>query len=71
MRDYYCRTLVAQACVVGCKAELVEGEVEQHCQDGLSDEEQQQNFILTCSCTPITDVVINHPERKRRNVRND
>lgn len=54
-----------------CKAELVEGEVEQHCQDGLSDEEQQQNFILTCSCTPITDIVISHPERKRRNVRND
>ena len=54
-----------------CKAELVEGEVEQHCQDGLSDEEQQQNFILTCSCTPMTDVVISHPERKRRNIPND
>ena len=54
-----------------CKVELLEGEVEQHCKDGLSDEEQQQNFILSCSCTPITDVVISHPERKRRNVRND
>ena len=54
-----------------CKVELLEGEVEQHCKDGLSDDEQQQNFILSCSCTPITDVVISHPERKRRNVRND
>lgn len=54
-----------------CKVELLEGEVEQHCKDGLSDEEQQQNFILSCSCTPITDVVISHPERKRRNVRNN
>jgi uncharacterized protein YcbX/ferredoxin len=51
-----------------CKVELLEGEVEQHCKDGLSDDEQQQNFILSCSCTPITDVVLRHPERKRRNV---
>jgi uncharacterized protein YcbX/ferredoxin len=54
-----------------CKVELLEGEVEQHCKDGLSDEEQKQGFILSCSCTPITDVVISHPERKRRNIRND
>jgi uncharacterized protein YcbX/ferredoxin len=54
-----------------CKVQLLEGEVEQGCKDGLSDEEQQQNFILSCSCTPVTDVVISHPERKRRNSNRD
>ncbi|MBA6328178.1 MOSC domain-containing protein [Colwellia sp. MB02u-6] len=51
-----------------CKVKLEQGEVEQICQDGLSDEEQQQGYILSCSCTPLTDVVISHPVRKRRNI---
>jgi uncharacterized protein len=54
-----------------CKVKLEQGEVEQHCQDGLSYEEQQQGYILSCSCTPITDVTISHPERKRRNINDD
>jgi ferredoxin len=45
-----------------CKVKLEQGEVEQLCQDGLSDKEQQQGYILSCSCTPITDVVISHPK---------
>lgn len=54
-----------------CKVQLLDGEVEQSCKDGLSDEEQQQGYILSCSCTPVTDVVIRHPERKRRTLNND
>ncbi|MBA6389882.1 MOSC domain-containing protein [Colwellia sp. BRX10-3] len=54
-----------------CKVKLEQGEVEQLCQDGLSDEEQQQGYILSCSCTPITDVVISHPTRQRRNRSDD
>ncbi len=54
-----------------CKVKLEQGQVEQHCSDGLSDEEQQQGYVLSCSCTPLTDVVISHPERKRRNRNND
>lgn len=54
-----------------CKVKLEQGEVEQLCKDGLSDDEQQQGYILSCSCTPLTDVVVSHPERKRRNINND
>jgi len=54
-----------------CKVTLEQGEVEQHCQDGLSDEEQQQGYILSCSCTPLTDVVISHPIRKRHQIGED
>ncbi len=54
-----------------CKVKLEQGEVEQHCQDGLSEEEQKQGYILSCSCTPLTDVIISHPERKRRNLNDD
>jgi uncharacterized protein YcbX/ferredoxin len=54
-----------------CKVKLEQGEVEQLCQDGLSDDEQQQGYILSCSCTPLTDVVISHPVRKRRNISDD
>jgi len=54
-----------------CKVKLEQGQVEQLCQDGLSDEEQQQGYILSCSCTPLTNVVISHPERKRRNISKD
>ncbi len=49
-----------------CKVQLISGEVSQHCQDGLSDDEQNQGYILSCSSTPLTDVVIEHPARKRR-----
>lgn len=54
-----------------CKVKLEQGEVEQLCQDGLSDEEQQQGYILSCSCTPLTDVIISHPVIKRRPIGED
>jgi uncharacterized protein YcbX/ferredoxin len=54
-----------------CKVKLEQGEVEQICQDGLSDEEQQQGYVLSCSCTPLTDVVISHPQRQRRHISED
>ena len=49
-----------------CKVQLISGEVEQHCRDGLSDEEQQQGFVLSCNATPLTDVVVSHPDIERR-----
>ena len=54
-----------------CKVMLEQGEVEQTCQDGLSDQEQQQGYILSCCCTPLTDVVISHPARQRRHIADD
>ena len=49
-----------------CKVQLISGEVEQHCRDGLSDEEQHQGLVLSCSATPLTDVVVSHPDIERR-----
>ncbi|SEL48840.1 hypothetical protein SAMN05216262_11226 [Colwellia chukchiensis] len=46
-----------------CKVKLEQGQVQQACQDGLSDAERQQGYILSCSSTPLTDVVISHPKR--------
>ncbi len=42
-----------------CKVKLDDGTVEQLGQDGLSDAEQQQGYILACSCIPTSDIVIN------------
>ena len=41
-----------------CKVKLKSGEVKELANDGLTDAEQQQNYILICSCIPTTDVVI-------------
>lgn len=49
-----------------CKVKLTAGNVQQSCNDGLTDEEQQQGYILTCSSIPTSDITITHPERKRR-----
>lgn len=42
-----------------CKVKLESGEVEVLANDGLTDDEQQQGFILACSCIPKTDIVVN------------
>ena len=41
-----------------CKVKLESCEVDQLCQDGLTDTEQQQDYILACSCIPKSDIVI-------------
>ena len=41
-----------------CKVKLQSGEVEQLASDGLSDAEQEQGYVLACSCIPISDVLI-------------
>jgi ferredoxin-NADP reductase len=43
-----------------CKAKLISGEVKQNSTDGLSASEQQQGYILLCSCNALTDVEISH-----------
>jgi len=41
-----------------CKIKLQSGEVKQLANDGLSDEEQQQGFVLSCSSVPLTDLIL-------------
>jgi ferredoxin-NADP reductase len=43
-----------------CKAKLISGEVKQSSTDGLSVAEQQQGYILLCSCHALTDVELSH-----------
>jgi len=43
-----------------CKAKLISGEVKQSSTDGLSVDEQQQGYILLCSCNPLTDIEVSH-----------
>jgi len=43
-----------------CKAKLINGEVKQSSTDGLSVAEQQQGYILLCSCYALTDVELSH-----------
>ena len=47
-------------CCGRCKAKLVSGEVKQQSTDGLSAQEQQDGYILLCSCTALTDLEISH-----------
>ena len=42
-----------------CRVKLESGDVEQLCKDGLSDLDQQQGYILACTCIPKSDIVIN------------
>jgi hypothetical protein len=42
-----------------CRVKLESGDVEQLSQDGLSDIDQQQGYILACACIPKSDIVIN------------
>jgi len=43
-----------------CKAQLISGEVMQTATDGLTDQEKQTGYILCCSATATSDVVIKH-----------
>jgi len=43
-----------------CKAKLISGEVHQTTSDGLTAQEIQQGYILCCSATAKSDVVIKH-----------
>lgn len=44
-----------------CKMKLVDGEVEVISNDGLTDFEQEQGYILSCSCIPKTNVTVEKP----------
>ncbi|RHW74817.1 2Fe-2S iron-sulfur cluster-binding protein [Colwellia sp. RSH04] len=43
-----------------CKAKLISGEVKQLKTEGLTKEEQDNQYILLCSSTPLSDVVVEH-----------
>jgi len=43
-----------------CKVKLESGEVEQLETAGLTPQEEEQGYILSCSCLPKTDLVITH-----------
>ncbi len=43
-----------------CKVKLVEGEVLRLNNEGLSDDEQNDGYILACSCIPLSDITVNH-----------
>jgi ferredoxin len=47
-----------------CKAKLVTGQVKQLATDGLSQDDQQQGYILLCSCLPLSDLTIEHDQRR-------
>ena len=57
---YSCRA----GCCGSCKAKLINGQVKQSTTDGLSKEEQNQGYILLCSCLPLSDVQIQHDQRR-------
>lgn len=56
--------LIPSSCRAGmcgrCKAKLVSGEVTQIADDGLSEQEKQQGYILCCSSIAQSDVVVKH-----------
>jgi uncharacterized protein YcbX/ferredoxin len=41
-----------------CKIKLKSGEVKQLANDGLSDADKEQGFVLACSCVPQSDLVL-------------
>lgn len=43
-----------------CKVKLLEGEVKTLNNEGLSDDEQREGYILSCSCIPLSDITVNH-----------
>ena len=43
-----------------CKAKLISGKVKQNSTHGLSASEQQQGYILLCSCSALTDIEVSH-----------
>ena len=43
-----------------CKVKLTEGEVLTLNNEGLTDDEIKQGYVLACSCIPLSDIVLNH-----------
>ncbi|WP_286264846.1 hybrid-cluster NAD(P)-dependent oxidoreductase [Thalassotalea atypica] len=41
-----------------CKVKLESGEVNQLSNDGLTDDEKAQSYVLACSCIPTSDIVL-------------
>ncbi len=41
-----------------CKTRLLSGKVEMEVEDGLDEEDIEQNMILPCVATPVTDIVL-------------
>jgi uncharacterized protein YcbX/ferredoxin len=41
-----------------CKIKLIDGDVKQLANDGLSDDEKEQGFVLACSSVPQSDLVL-------------
>lgn len=41
-----------------CKTRLLAGKVDMETDDGLEEEDRQNNMILPCVATPVTDVVL-------------
>ena len=41
-----------------CKIKLIDGDVRQLANDGLSDDEKEQGFVLACSSVPQSDLVL-------------
>jgi len=52
--EYSCRVGMCLA----CSAKVVEGEVTQPAARGLSDEEEEQGYALTCMARPQSDLVL-------------
>jgi len=42
-----------------CKVKLIEGEVENLNNEGLSEKEVEAGYVLACSCIPLSDITIN------------
>ena len=57
---YSCRG----GCCGSCKAKLISGRVKQNSTNGLSASEQQQGYILLCSCSALTNVEVSHDTRR-------
>lgn len=43
-----------------CKVKLISGEVEKLSEQGLTDLEKKQGYVLACSCIPQSDIAIDH-----------
>ena len=43
-----------------CKVKLIKGEVVALNNEGLTDDEQSEGYILACSCIPLSDITVNH-----------
>jgi ferredoxin len=58
--EFSCQRGVCQSCLVQC----LDGAIPPRAQQGLSLEQQQQNYLLSCLCWPQNDMVIALPQQK-------